>query len=121
MSCGRSLKTKLSNVPSHHPSAQIHPLRHTIPFMEQRMQDVRAKYVPPAVDDLAFNCPHCGTLAKQFWFSIHADPLKRDSTPLLLDTEQVKDFTLDHIKEPEELKRVKKWAERMAKGCGKGG
>jgi len=43
---------------------------------EEDMEEVRGKYVSPAIDQLAFNCPHCDALARQFWFSVHADPLK---------------------------------------------
>ena len=80
------------------------------------MQRVRGKYVPPALDQLAFNCPHCGALAKQYWFSTHAEPLEKDSTPLRLDPERVKQLTFDHIKEAEERERLKQWGERMATG-----
>ena len=80
------------------------------------MQDVRNKYVPPAVNQLAFNCPHCGALAKQLWFSTHAEPLKKDSTPFILDPENVKELSLDHIEEMEERRRLAKWAEKMALG-----
>ena len=80
------------------------------------MQDVRAKYVPPSLDQLAFNCPHCGALAKQFWFAAHAEPLTKDNAPLRLDPEGVKELTLDHIEDPKERVRWRKLAERMATG-----
>jgi hypothetical protein len=80
------------------------------------MQDVRDKYVPPAVDQLAFNCPHCGALAKQFWFSMHAERLKKDDKPLRLDDESVKEFTFGDIEGAQKRERLKQWAERMATG-----
>jgi hypothetical protein len=83
---------------------------------EKRMQDVRGKYVPPAVDQLAFNCPHCGALAKQFWFSTHARNLEKDSTPRRLDPERVNEFDFGSIEELEERKRVKEWFKRIAAG-----
>jgi hypothetical protein len=83
---------------------------------EKRMNDVRGKYVPPALDQLAFNCPHCGALAKQFWFSAHAEPLKKDRTPLRLDAEGAKAFTFEHVEEVEKRERLKQWAERMGAG-----
>ncbi|MCA9630719.1 MAG: hypothetical protein KC766_23775 [Myxococcales bacterium] len=38
-----------------------------------------SKYVPPAINLVSFNCPHstCGALAKQFWFSAHADWMEK--------------------------------------------
>ena len=74
------------------------------------------KYVPPSVRETAFNCPHCGALAKQYWFSVHADPKKKDATPLIIDAAKLDELKLDHIEEPEERTKVKKWVERMGKG-----
>jgi hypothetical protein len=53
------------------------------------MVDVRGKYVSPAIDQLAFNCPHCGALAKQFWFSVRADQLKADEKPHLVTVDGI--------------------------------
>jgi hypothetical protein len=80
------------------------------------MQTVRGKYVPPALDQLAFNCPHCGALAKQFWFSTHAEPLKNSNTPLRIDHERLKEFKFEHVEEAEKRERLKHWAERMTTG-----
>lgn len=80
------------------------------------MEDVRAKYVPPTIRETAFNCPHCGAFAQQFWFSVHANSPRKDATPLLLDADDVKRHNLDHIEDPETREEVKKWANRMATG-----
>src|SRR5688500_6712193 len=41
------------------------------------------KYVPPAITETAFNCPHCGALTTQFWADVYAQPLKEDQrTPI---------------------------------------
>jgi hypothetical protein len=84
--------------------------------VEERTRSVRGKYVPPALDQLAFNCPHCGALAKQFWFSAHAEPLKNDHTPFCLDAEGAKELTFEDVKEVERRARLTRWAERMATG-----
>ena len=78
------------------------------------MQDVRQKYIPPAIDQVAFNCPHCGALAKQFWFSVHVEALKKDETPLRLDTELP--TRLGEIDDPDERERLKGFAEQLIAG-----
>lgn len=74
------------------------------------------KYVPPSVKETAFNCPHCGALARQYWYSTHADAMKKDALPLVIDAKKLEELNLDHIEEAEERARLKKWAERKAKG-----
>ena len=70
---------------------------------------------PPAIDQLTFNCPHCDALARQFWFSVHADPLKADEKPLVATAETVKTLTFG-INEEAQRDRKLKWAEQMASG-----
>jgi hypothetical protein len=79
------------------------------------MEEVRGKYVSPAIDQLAFNCPHCDALARQFWFSVHADPLKSDEKPVVATAETVKTLTFGDIEEAERVRKLK-WAEQMASG-----
>jgi Domain of unknown function (DUF4145) len=79
------------------------------------MEEVRGKYVSPAIDQLAFNCPHCEALARQFWFSVHADPLKSDEKPLLATAETVKTLTFGNNEEDQRDRKLK-WAEQMASG-----
>lgn len=80
------------------------------------MAETRARYIPPAIDQVSFNCPHCGALAKQFWYILHADSLAKDATPTVLDPERVKELTFEKIEDREEQERMRKWVERMAKG-----
>ena len=79
------------------------------------MEEVRGKYVSPAIDQLAFNCPHCDALARQFWFSVHADPLKSDEKPVVVTSETVKTLTFGDIEEAERERKLT-WAEQMASG-----
>lgn len=74
------------------------------------------KYIPPSVQETAFNCPHCGVLATQFWHSTHADPMKKDQRPLIIDAIKIDELNLDHIDEEEKQDRLRKWAERQATG-----
>jgi hypothetical protein len=82
---------------------------------EEDMEEVRGKYISPAIDQLAFNSPHCNALAKQFWFSVHADPLKSDEKPVVATAETVKTLTFGDIEEAERDRKLK-WAEQMASG-----
>jgi hypothetical protein len=82
------------------------------------MEDVRGKYVSPAIGELAFNCPHCGALAKQFWFTVHAEQLDTAEKPHIQTA-----ATLDEPKrteigpdEREMLKMLVRRAEQMATG-----
>jgi hypothetical protein len=79
------------------------------------MEEARGKYVSAAIDQLTFNCPHCNALAKQFWFSVHADPLKADEKPLVASAETVKAMTFGDVDEAERDRKLQ-WAERMASG-----
>jgi hypothetical protein len=77
-----------------------------------------SKYIAPSIDLVSFNCPHsaCGALAKQFWFSAYVEPMKKDTTPLILDADKVIGLNLAHVKEAAERDRLKSWAARMATG-----
>jgi uncharacterized protein DUF4145 len=87
----------------------------------ERRADPRAKYVSPGIDQVAFNCPHCGALAKQFWYSVHMDRLEKDKTPTRITVEVVEGLKSENVKkmdeeEKEKHERVTRWAERMATG-----
>lgn len=74
------------------------------------------KYVPPSVKETAFNCPHCGALTRQFWYSVHADPMKKDALPIVIDAKKLEELDLSHIEENEDREMLTRWAERKAKG-----
>jgi len=79
------------------------------------MDDTRGKYVPPSIDETAFNCPHCGALAKQTWFKLAADPHKKDEIPDRYSEENVKQ---DVLKEMDKEQRVRflDWIKRVTTG-----
>src|SRR5262245_10670737 len=74
------------------------------------MEEVRGKHVSPTIDQLAFNCPHRHELARQFWFSVHADPLKADEKPVAANGKTVGAQTFGDAEEVEREREVK-WAE----------
>lgn len=80
------------------------------------MTNMRAKYVPPAIGQVSFNCPHCGALANQSWFSAHVNAYGKDGKPPIVYAERLKELVPDDLGKGEEAQRLRKWAERMAKG-----
>ncbi|MEJ0067938.1 MAG: DUF4145 domain-containing protein [Pseudomonadota bacterium] len=74
------------------------------------------KYVPPALDQLAFNCPHCSALAKQMWFATHAEALRKDKTPLLLRPDRLKDLDFKTIEDPDQRRKFEAFAKRASEG-----
>lgn len=41
------------------------------------------KYIEPAIDLNAFNCPRCGALADQTWYNTYASPISDKGLPLI--------------------------------------
>src|SRR5262249_736659 len=52
---------------------------------------------------------------RQFWFSVHADPLKSDEKPVLATAETIKTLAVGNVEEAEHDRKLK-WAEQMASG-----
>ncbi len=70
------------------------------------------KYVAPSISETAFNCPHCGALAKQHWFELRANAKKKDDVPLRLTEETVNRSWLKEIEDDDERAR---WEKRIAR------
>lgn len=79
------------------------------------MIDRRARYEPPSTSLTAFNCPHCSALAKQFWYSVHANALDKDKVPLRVDLAHAEVIAKDY-KDREEAEEFLSWAKRVASG-----
>ncbi|WP_243458889.1 DUF4145 domain-containing protein [Pseudomonas sp. OA65] len=75
------------------------------------------KYVPPSVCETAFNCPHCGALAKQFWFGLATvDKDEKYPLPLLVDEQSMKDSDLESIQNEQEREEHRTWLVKMVSG-----
>lgn len=74
------------------------------------------KYVLPSVKETSFNCPHCGALAKQFWFDFHAEPRSEDNPCpyIVLDVDKLR---FDNIEDDELKENLTVWAVKMATGA----
>lgn len=79
--------------------------------------NIRApKYVSPSIHETAFNCPHCGALAKQHWFELRANGKDKDGLPLRLTEETVNREFLKSIKDDNEREKMEKWVAQMIVG-----
>lgn len=75
------------------------------------------KYVAPSVKETAFNCPHCGALAKQFWYTVYADQKnEKDPLPLVVGEGGAKQFKFDDIQDAELRQELTDWANKMGTG-----
>jgi len=75
------------------------------------------KVVPPSTNETAFNCPHCGALAKQFWFSLRADANNDDHPLPIITTEgDGRDWTFSEIEESAVKQSLIQWAKQMREG-----
>jgi hypothetical protein len=73
-----------------------------------------APYVAPSTKETAFNCPHCGALAKQFWHQLLAEEVASDKVPISVSPEEAEKFG-DGIDDAKARERMIAWGRRMAK------
>lgn len=81
------------------------------------MSNATPKYVPPSISETAFNCPHCGALAKQDWFNLRATQIEKDGVPQRISAEQLAENPFAKIEDEDQRKRLSEWAARMAAGA----
>lgn len=71
------------------------------------------RYVAPSINETAFNCPHCGALAKQSWFELRCSYKKKDGLPLRITEQNVNRSFLDEIEDQDECVKWTIWLEKM--------
>lgn len=74
------------------------------------------KYVSPSISQTAFNCPHCGALAKQHWFELRAEVMKKDALPIRISGPINNDF-LKTLEDDDEREKWRTWLNRMIQGA----
>lgn len=77
---------------------------------------MRGKYVSPSTELTAFNCPHCGALAKQFWHYVHERAYPANEHPHFWTMDAAKAALFEHVKDELDRNALKRWAIRSASG-----
>jgi len=73
------------------------------------------KYVSPSVRETAFNCPHCSALAKQSWYTAHAEGQKKDFLPNIIDEGFLAKIEKSHEMDEEFREKLLAWGRRAVK------
>ena len=71
------------------------------------------RHVSPSVKETAFNCPHCGALAKQHWWALYARPNPEEQRLPLVGSPEL----ILKVKSIEDVgEKLLRWADKMANG-----
>lgn len=75
------------------------------------------KYVSPSIRETAFNCPHCGALASQQWYSLRARRNSRsEPLPWILDPEYRNENSFDDVEDPKTKERLRQFTDKVISG-----
>ena len=73
-----------------------------------------SKSVPAAINETAFDCPHCGAYTTQFWYALNAKQLDENRPTPLIPTEDATKETLSRsIFTAEQRENVLRWFKKM--------
>lgn len=75
------------------------------------------RYVSPSIQETAFNCPHCGALAKQHWFELRAGLRPKDGRPVRITEENANHDYINSIEDADLRIKWQKWLARMIVGA----
>ena len=75
------------------------------------------KYVVPSVLETAFNCPHCGALAKQYWHKVFCE-YKKDEDPLpnVWSKDRDANEVFKDVREKSEREKLIEFVQRLQAG-----
>lgn len=72
------------------------------------------KSVPAAINETAFDCPHCGAYTTQFWYALNAKQLDENRpTPLIPTEDGTKDTLSRSAFTSEQRENVLRWFKKM--------
>lgn len=81
------------------------------------MREPQTKYIPPSINETAFSCPHCGALAKQTWFALLGEELRKDALPLRITPEALgESLSFKQIEDKEKRAAAEEKARKIARG-----
>lgn len=74
------------------------------------------KFVPPSLNETAFNCPHCGALTMQTWYSLCIQGLPKGRHPVRLEVETYNWEWFNGLEEGQEKENMAAWIDLMLLG-----
>lgn len=75
------------------------------------------KYVSPSTQETAFNCPHCGALANQQWYSLWAGTLSRKQPlPMVLDPKRIEETMFDDVEDQNKREQFRQMTNKLIRG-----
>jgi hypothetical protein len=79
------------------------------------MEEKGRHHKSPSLTEASFNCPHCGALTTQFWYSGRAKQLKDNETPIWFTPEEAATFG-EEIEDREVRQQMRHWAAEVVSG-----